>query len=93
MTWYRLMKWIPGEPEVDKPRCLVCNKYGTISIAGYTKNLEKLNVYAFKGLKQPGFYAYDSDEGYYMLLNVVAWMPLPKPYKEEDNEKNIPKAQ
>ena len=30
-----------------------------------------------------GFYTYDSEYGYYRHEDVIAWMPLPEPYKGE----------
>lgn len=52
------------------------------SIASYAPNLYDVNEYEFKDKKRPGWYEYDSEWGYYEVDGVIAWMPLPEPYKE-----------
>lgn len=53
------------------------------NIASYALNLHDVDEYDFEDKKRPGWYHYDSEWGYYELKDVMAWMPLPEPYKTE----------
>ena len=48
----------------------------------FAKDLEKVDEYDFKGIKRAGWYAYDSEWGYYEVDDITHWMPLPQPPKE-----------
>lgn len=86
-------KWIPvGErlPE-DGQACLVTTKgfldNNCCEITTYSNNLYKIDRFDFYDKKNvSGFYNYDSECGYYEDTDVIAWMPLPKPYKESEVE-------
>lgn len=83
-------KWIPVSerlPEKNGPY-LVTQKatftdYVYISAIGYAHNLYDVDEYDFADKKRPGWYEYDSEWGYQELDGVIAWMPLPEPYKAE----------
>lgn len=84
-------KWIPvGErlPE-DGQVCLVTTK-GFLDdicceITTYSNNLYKIDRFDFYDKENvSGFYGYDSECGYYEDDDVIAWMPLPEPYKAEN---------
>lgn len=69
-------KWIPVEerlPEEDE-RVILCTRYGTVKESTYTER------YGYEMRK--GFFTEDCFEE---LCDVVAWMPLPRPYQEEVN--------
>lgn len=80
---YRL---IPCKERLPKEEddYLCQSEYGSFSVCGFTKDAYKkdnIDFYHYKGKRKALFYEYDSDYGYYEI-NVIAWMPLPKPYKE-----------
>lgn len=61
------------------------NKYASIMILGFVKDLYKFNKYEFeeyKGLKQSGWYNHDPEYGTFEVHGVTAWMELPPIYKE-----------
>ena len=86
-------KWIPVSerlPEKNGPY-LVTQKatftdYVYISAIGYALNLYDVDKYDFADKKHSGWYEYDPEWGYRELDNVIAWMPLPEPYKAESEE-------
>ena len=57
--------------------------YVYISVAGYALNLYDVDEYDFADKKRSGWYEYDSEWGYRELDDVIAWMPLPEPYRTE----------
>lgn len=54
---------------------------GRVEILAYGKPLMPMNG---KAARKPKWYDYDRDGDYYRD-GVVAWMPLPEPYKEESD--------
>ena len=50
-----------------------------VRIASYTTNYSFVDEYKFHENLDSGFYDYDSEYGYYLVRNVIAWMPLPEP--------------
>lgn len=54
-----------------------------VEAVNFAKNLSKVDRYAFKGDTGSGWYVYDSEYGHYTINNVIAWQPLPSPYKGE----------
>lgn len=82
-------QWIPcGErlPE-DRQRCLVTigdNNQGIIVISTYSTNLRTVSQHDFNTSK-PGWYGFDPEFGYYEETQIVAWMPMPKPYKRNSH--------
>lgn len=53
-----------------------------IDMKPFAKDLNKVDEFDFPKHKC-GWYEYDSEYGYWENTNVIAWMPLPKPYQEE----------
>ena len=83
-------KWIPCSerlPEEDgeylvtvKPMLKSMRNY--IRHCDFARNLYLVDEYDFVDKKGvAGFYKYDSEYGYYEMTEVIAWMPLPEPYK------------
>ena len=83
-------RWIPvseGLPE-KYGECLVmvssfCGEI--VFKCSFTTDLHKVDEYNFSEHKC-GFYGIDSEWGSYEINDVIAWMPLPEPYKEEGGE-------
>ena len=67
-TWIPCSERLPSEDE----EVLVCDKDGTMEVC----DLEKFGPVRGGGLK------WADKNGYECWLDVVAWMPLPKPYEE-----------
>lgn len=53
-----------------------------IETKSFAKDLHRVDDFSFRKHKC-GWYDYDSEYGCWEDTNVIAWMPLPKPYKEE----------
>ena len=83
-------QWIPCSERLpqDRQKCLICvncknGKY-VIDIASYAIDLFKVNKYDFwDEVGKSGWYYLNAEYGYCKVLNVIAWMPLPEPYREE----------
>ena len=54
-------------------------------IRSFTNSLHKIDKYKFSS-KEAGWYFYDSECGYIEEADVIAWMPLPQPYTESEDE-------
>ena len=60
----------------------------TVQIKSFAEDLYKVDEFDFHDKKgQCGWYDYDSEAGYWEDTKVIAWMPLPKPYKTEGENK------
>ena len=84
------MGWIPIGQEYprDNTKVLITRDiYGVpmVDIGAFTFNLHELDSYDFssKEYRREGFFGYDSEWGYYEITDVLAWMPLPEPWKGE----------
>lgn len=69
-----------GLPDLNG-RYLVTIEYGAhreVQIVSYAKNLSEIDEYDFQG---DGWYLYDGEYGYFTVNNIIAWQPLPSPYK------------
>lgn len=56
------------------------------SVIGYANDLYEVDEYDFHDKKGvSGWFFYDSEYGFGEETNVIAWMPLPEPYKEEQH--------
>lgn len=64
--------WIPVEGKMPEGKALVCDKYGEMMI-GY-----------ICGSANGG---YDCEGDGYEMFNVLAWQPLPEPYRPERSKK------
>lgn len=82
-------RWIPASeegPERDG-RYLVTFKNHFIYMAFYAFDLYEADSYAFENKRGiSGWYGYDEEYGYYEHDDVIAWMPLPQPYKGESED-------
>ncbi|MCR4674062.1 MAG: DUF551 domain-containing protein [Lachnospiraceae bacterium] len=81
-------EWIPvSERLPDKGgQYLVTLHFSThdvIDVISYARNLYLVDEYDFSDKKRPGWFDYDSEYGYYERGDVIAWQPLPEPYKVE----------
>lgn len=80
-------KWIPCSERLpeNKQKCLLTTllsgmKY--VYVGTYATDLYSVNKHDFADRKgASGWYYRDSEYGYIEYNNVVAWMPLPEPYK------------
>jgi len=71
-------QWIPCSerlPEKYIGQWLCCTSDGDVIILPYDTPGD--------GTKECVFYEWDGDEYFYQIFDVVAWMPLPEPYREE----------
>lgn len=79
-------QWIPcSEPPKQDDRYLITKDiFGGryVDLASYAVNLNTVDEYDFPE-KKSGWYNYDDESGFYEINNIIAWMPLPDPYKEE----------
>lgn len=87
------LQWIPCSerlPEEENKYLCTCSsdEDDEMFVLSFHKNLYAYDRYVFeqyKGTVHPGFIIYDSiygdDE-----VDVLAWMPLPKPYRENTDE-------
>ena len=64
-------KWIPCNERMPKGTVLCCDDRGEMLVGLLCKN-------------EAGYVAYDDDGQ--AMYNCVAWMPLPEPYKEAEDE-------
>ena len=86
-------KWIPVSerlPETDGQYLCQVGYIRTVcfEVLRFSNDLYSVDEYDFekcKGKNACGFYEYDSEWGHF-AVDVVAWMPLPEPYKEEGAE-------
>ena len=83
--------WIPCSerlPEEDgKYLCSYGDGHvGTFCFATNLYLLAPFNFGRYKYNEHKGFYECDSTYGYYEIENVIAWQPLPQPYKESEEE-------
>ena len=82
-------KWISvGDrlPEEGTYLVTVERMVGTprVDIKSFAKDLYSVDEFDFYNKKRKsGWYDYDSEYGYWEDEKVIAWMPLPEPYKEE----------
>ena len=58
-----------------------------VSICSFAKNLYLIDDFDFYDKKgKSGWYDYDSEIGYCEVDGIIAWMPLPKPYKPQKKD-------
>ena len=80
--WISVDKVLPKESGLYL--CYVKGFYGRgyMTVCQFTLNLEEVDAYDFVGKNHPGFFEYDSEEGF-IEEPVLYWMPLPYPPTEE----------
>jgi hypothetical protein len=69
-------------------KCLVTFRGGYVGIMCYASDLYGVDEYDFcdeKGMA--GWFDYDRELGHYSRDDVIAWLPLPTPYKAESEDK------
>ena len=78
-------EWIPVSERLpnENARYLVQMSYGIMQVLSWANVLEKVDDFDFYNEKHGGWYEYDSEWGYRERHEVIAWMPLPKPYRED----------
>ena len=87
----RQTEWIPVTERLPEDGTYLvtlegfCGGEPRTNIRSFAKDLNKVNEFDFPEQKC-GWYDYDSEYGYWEDTSVIAWMPLPKPYKEGDEE-------
>ena len=76
-------QWIHVSEKLPKPfiKVLIYDRYGCFDISQYVPPYK----HEFKSFISRGFWG-DTDSFDYWLDDVVAWMPLPEPYRSENNE-------
>ena len=84
--------WIPVSDRMPKDgeNCLVSVRYSNdflVDRGTYSTDLFKVDEEHFFGKRgESGWYHLSSEYGYCKILNVIAWMPEPRPYKEIKDE-------
>lgn len=86
-------RWIPCSERLpdEEGRYLVTvllyfDEYPYVSVSSFAHDLESVDKYGFEGRKRAGWYSYDDEYGYLERDGVVAWMPLPEPYREDGEQ-------
>ncbi len=85
--------WIPVSERMpeDGENCLVsvrCSNDFLVDRGTYSTDLFKVDEEDFFGNRgESGWYYHSSEYGYCKILNVIAWMPEPRPYKEIKDER------
>lgn len=76
-------EWIPCSERLPKEDAgyLVQLNYGIVDVLRWANILEKVDDYDFYNKKHGGWYEYDGEWGYCERNEVVAWIPLPEPWK------------
>ena len=87
--------WIPVSERMpeDGENCLVsvrCPNNFLVDRGTYSTDLFKVDKEDFFGNRgESGWYYLSSEYGYCKILNVIAWMPLPEPYRAERRTDDI----
>ena len=85
-------RWIPVSERMpeDGENCLVsvrCSNNFLVDRGTYSTDLFNVDEEDFFGNRgESGWYYLSSEYGYCKILNVIAWMPEPRPYKEIKDE-------
>ena len=85
-------RWIPVSKRMpeDGENCLVsvrCSNDFLVDKGTYSTDLFNVDEEDFFGNRgESGWYYLSSEYGYCKILNVIAWMPEPRPYKEIKDE-------
>ena len=85
-------RWIPVSERLPKEGTYLVTLKGIsgesiIDMMSFAKDLYKVDEFDFPNKHRCGWYGYDSEYGYWECITVIAWMPLPEPYKAESEGK------
>lgn len=86
-TWISVKDRLPEEGSYLVTRKYICRDETYIDLLEFSNDLYKLDKYDFqqyKGKQKKGFYEFNSEFGFYEIDEVIAWMPLPKPYIQSE---------
>lgn len=80
--------WIPCSDHLptEEGEYFVQLENNHMRTAYFAFNLNMVDNFDFFMKETAGFYGYNSGYGYYSMDDVVAWRPLPEPWKGEGNE-------
>ena len=80
--------WIPVTERIpDKEGSYLCTVQGYVGKTTYLRIADfHPDIYVEYDIEEhkPGFIDYDSEYGFYEVTKVLAWQPLPTPYREGD---------
>ena len=85
-------KWIPISEKLPEDgiylvtiKTIMLDK-PTVQIKSFAEDLYEVDEFDFRDKKgQCGWYDYDGETGYWEDDRVIAWMPLPEPYKQQES--------
>lgn len=86
-------EWIPVSENLPEDGTYLITRKNIIntpivSICSFAKNLYLIDDFDFYDKKgKSGWYDYDGEIGYCEVDGIIAWMPLPEPYKSESENK------
>ena len=84
IQWVSINDRLPSKDGDYLCSVLLINNQISMRIVSYADDLFKISNYDFYNkIGVNGWYEYDSEYGYFIVPNVVAWMSLPTPYRED----------
>lgn len=81
-------EWIPvSERLPEENGSYLCQinfaNHEIIDVLFFATNLYKVDKWDFSDKKRAGFYDCEYDWGCFEVYDVIAWMPLPEPYRKD----------
>lgn len=83
VEWISTKERLPGKKGQYLCYCDLGMGVTYMAVYSFTKNLSKIDPYAFYRVRESGWYYNDREYGYCTVGTVTHWMPLPKPPKEK----------